>query len=394
MMRPRLRILLCISALCLKSHVAFAELTQFSLEGPAGGRLITLESRVRDGVAYVPLQGLVEQAGGAYNILPTRLRVDLENTAAWLRMGESRVNALSIFSLRQPILDEDGAALIAIEDVPDFFLKSFRLTVRPVGATPPTPTPAPVPGTTVAPPGASPTSPPESSDEPVALEQLGSIGAGTVPSAVTTVLIDAGHGGYDPGVQSAEKLKEADVVLGVAKRVKTLLEADGRLTVILTRPEDTELTPAQRAKIVRGAPGSIFISLHLGSSLSSAAEGVAAFYSAPPSGATPGFLHADARLATENRRLAETLGTAIAQSAGTPLRGIIEVPLQLLSELQVPSAEIELGCLTSTTDAQRLATDEHLAQLATGVFNGISIYLNGKAAAPPPAAAPETPEAN
>lgn len=388
-MRPRLRFLLFIPALWLAGLGASAELIQFSIDTPPGSRLITLDSQLRNGVAYVPLQGLVEQAGGAYNVLPTRLRVDLESTTAWLRMGESRVNALSIFSLRRAIVDEGGAALIALDDVPDFFLKSFRLTVRPMGATPPTP--ATAPSTTLTPPGISPRSLPERSEEPAALEQLGGVTA--APSAVTTILIDAGHGGYDPGVQSAEKLKEADIVLSVAKRVKDLLEADGRLTVILTRPEDVELTPAQRAKVVRSTPGSIFISLHLGSSFSPSAEGVAAFYSASPSSATPGFLRADARLAIENRRLAETLGAAIAQSAGAPLRGILEVPLQLLSELQVPSVEIELGCLTSSADAQRLATDEYLAKLAAGVFNGISIYLNGEAAATPPAA-PATPEAN
>jgi N-acetylmuramoyl-L-alanine amidase len=384
----------CAAALWLPTSGATADLTQFSIEGPSGGRLITLESLVRDGIGYVPLQGLVEQAGGAYNVLPTRLRVDVDSSTAWLRVGESRVHALSIFSLRQPIADDAGAALIALEDVPDFFLKSFRVIVRPVGVAPSTP--APAPSRSLNPPNASvaPETPLERSNEPAALEQLGS--AGAAPQTITTLVIDAGHGGYDTGVQSPEKLEEAAVVLSVAKQVKTLLEAGGRLSVILTRPDDKELSLAQRAKVVRSEPGSIFISLHLGSSLSPVAEGVAAFYPAPPSGggAGPGFLRTDAHLSAESRRLAECLGAAIAQSAGAPLRGVVEAPLKLLSELQVPSAEIELGCLTSSAEAQRLATDEYLARLATGVFNGLSTYLNGDGPASPPVAASAAPTEN
>jgi N-acetylmuramoyl-L-alanine amidase len=379
---------LLASALWVLSATASADPVQFSLEGPSGSRTITLESLVQRDIGYVPLQGLVEQAGGAYNVLPTRIRVDVEGSTAWLRIGEARVYALSIFSLSQNIADGGGNALIAIVDVADFFLKSFRVTVRPVSAQPDPP--AAAPGTTVETPNATPAPPMEDHEAPGALEPIA--GAGVLLPSITTVIIDAGHGGYDTGFVTQDTLSEANIALDVAKRVKALLEAGKRLTVILTRSDDSEIRLPDRARIVRSQPGSVFISLHLGSSPSPTAEGVAAIYPSSTATSATGATASDPRLTAESRRLAESLGAAISESTGTPLRGVVEAPLKLLGELQVPSAEIELGCLTSSADAQRLATKEYLAMLATGVFTGISAYLgdpassaapNGTTAVPP-----------
>ncbi len=369
---------------------AMAALVQFEIESGGSPRLITLESVMKDEVPYVPLQGLVEQAGGSYNLLPTRLRVDLGGSTAWLRTGESRVHAMSIFSLMRPILDNESNALIAVDDVPGFFLKSFRITVRPFGgqSTPVTPSATMTPSE----PRVSTPAPADAPAEPAALEQLGA--PTSQPGVVTAILIDAGHGGYDAGLQSNDKKTEDEIALGIATRVKKLLESAGAPMAILTRSEDVETRPEQRLRLAEASPGSIFISIHTGSSLSPAAEGVAIFYSTPdaPAGATSS--RADARLAAESRRLAESIGPATATSAGAALRGIVQAPLRLLGELQVPAVEIEVGCLTSSADSQRLATDEYLAQLAAGIFNGITVYLAGGTAATSSAAATTTPEAN
>ena len=365
-----------------------ADLVQFEIPGGTGGRLITLESVLRDQIAYVPLEGLVEQAGGSYNALPTRLRVDLGGSTAWLRGGESRVHALSIFSLTQPITEDESGALIAIADVPDFFLKSFRIALRPVGgrsaaASPPQ----------EATPGAAAPVPASLPGETPSLEQLGELA--TRPNAITAIVIDAGHGGYDTGLQSSDKNTEDAIVLAIATRLKALAEAGSGPSPILTRADDAEMTPQQRAQIVKSVPGSIFISIHAGSSLSPAAEGIAVYYSAADAqgSASPGVSRADNLLTADSRRLAESIGAAAAASAGVALRGVVQAPLKLLSEIQVPAIEIEVGCLTSAADAQRLASGDYLAKLAAGIFNGITAYLGGAAAAPS-AAAIGTPEVN
>lgn len=378
--------------------VASAQQVQFKMLGDGGERLLTLTTTTAGGVEYVSLQSLVQDAGGSFNALPARLRVDLGGSTAWLRIGESRVNALSIFSLRYPVREENGVPLLAASDVPDFFLKSFRVTVQ--VAVPTTLTPIATLPEEPAPAGAVPPARPlEPMDEPEALEQLGELRSQVAPTTINRVVIDPGHGGYDAGVQSGETLSEEAITLGVAERLKTLFETDGRFAAVLTRTEDTDLSFAQRATAAGAAPGTLVISLHMGSSPSPSAEGVAVIYATPLVGPATGtasasalLLGVDHRMLVEGRKLADALATSIAASAGAPVRGILEAPLRMQSDLNVPTAQIELGCLTNTADAQRLASEGYLARLATGIFNGISAYVDGDKtdAAAAPAGVPTT----
>jgi len=379
-----------VVAIFLAWH-ASAELIQFEILTGVAPRLLTVESVLVEETAHVPLQLLVEQAGGSYNVLPTRLRVDLGGSTAWLRVGESRVHALSIFSLGRPIAEDASGALIATADIPDFFLKSFRVTVRPYGgqsAAPATPQVTPPPGETSTQITMPTTEAPEA---PPALEQLGALPR--QPGVVTAVVIDAGHGGYDTGIQATGQRDESTISLAVAQRLKSLLESAKAPGVILTRADATEISQQTRLRIAQSAPGSVFVSIHVGSSPSPTAEGIAIYYSMPATVGAPA-TRADAMLAAESKRLAETIGTATATAAGVPLRGVVQVPLKLLGELQVPAIEIEVGCLSSAADAARLESDEHLARVATGIMNGITAYLSGETPAAVPPAPTSTPEAD
>lgn len=363
-----------------------AQTVQYTLESDGGERLLTLNTTPLDGTPYLPLQALIEQAGGSFNVLPARLRVDLGGSTAWLRIGESRVYALSIFSLRYPVRDEHGVPLIAASDVPDFFLKSFRTTVRTMEAEAPAPAPV-TSNATVSPSAPQPTRVLQPMDEPEALEQLGELN--TTPAAISRIVIDAGHGGYDTGVETGDGLSEEAVTLQVAERLKSLFTTDGRFVAVLTREEDTDLSFAQRAAAAGAAPGTLLVSLHAGSSLSPTAEGVAVFYPTPANAAVTGttsvsstLLGVDHRLLVEGRKLADALAASITASASVPLRGVMEAPLRMQSDMSVVTAQVELGCLTNPTDAQRLASEGYLAQLASGIFDGITAYVDGKQPAP------------
>lgn len=378
---------------------ASAQTAQYTLTGESGERLLTLNTTSLDDTPYVPLQALIEQAGGSFNALPARLRVDLGGSTAWLRTGESRVYALSIFSLRHPIRDQHGVPLIAASDVPDFFLKSFRTTVRAVEAE--TPTPSTTLDATVSPTAAPPTRVLRPMDEPDALEQLGELSS--TPAAIGRIVIDPGHGGYDTGVQAGDGLSEESVTLSVAERLKSLLTTDGRFVTVLTREEDTDLSFPQRANAAGAVPGTLLISLHTGSSLSPATEGVAVFYPTPATAAATGttsvtatLLGVDHRLLVEGRKFADALAASLAASTAVPLRGVMEAPLRMQSDMNILTAQIELGCLTNPADAQRLASEGYLARLASGIFDGIVAYVDGEqpASAATPADTPPTPMEN
>jgi N-acetylmuramoyl-L-alanine amidase len=77
------------------------------------------------------------------------------------------------------------------------------------------------------------------------------------------VVIDAGHGGQDPGAPSIMKGRhEKEAVLAVAKAIKAELDASGRVKAILTRSTDVFIPLGGRAEIARAAGADLFMSIH------------------------------------------------------------------------------------------------------------------------------------
>jgi N-acetylmuramoyl-L-alanine amidase len=75
------------------------------------------------------------------------------------------------------------------------------------------------------------------------------------------VVLDPGHGGPEPGAVGPSGLREADVNLDVARRVRSLLEAEGA-TVVLTRDADVRMTLETRAAIAKAMAPAAFLSIH------------------------------------------------------------------------------------------------------------------------------------
>ena len=76
------------------------------------------------------------------------------------------------------------------------------------------------------------------------------------------VVVDAGHGGIDPGTHGRTGIQEKDLVLGVAKELGKALEATGRYRVQLTRDTDVFIPLRERVNIARAARADLFVSLH------------------------------------------------------------------------------------------------------------------------------------
>jgi N-acetylmuramoyl-L-alanine amidase len=75
------------------------------------------------------------------------------------------------------------------------------------------------------------------------------------------VVIDAGHGGKDPGARGSES-REKDITLASARALKTRLEKSGRYKVVMTRDSDVFVPLETRVKLARRADADLFISLH------------------------------------------------------------------------------------------------------------------------------------
>jgi len=91
------------------------------------------------------------------------------------------------------------------------------------------------------------------------------------------VMIDPGHGGYDPGTQSSAGAVEKDLALQIATRLKAALEARG-IRAELTRSTDVFISLAERTRIANRAGADLFVSIHLNSSPNTATTGIEVYY--------------------------------------------------------------------------------------------------------------------
>jgi N-acetylmuramoyl-L-alanine amidase len=175
-----------------------------------------------------------------------------------------------------------------------------------------------------------------------------------VPGSISTVVIDAGHGGKDSGEHPRGGLYEKDVALDTAKRLEALLRQEGFRTV-LTRSDDTFVELDDRVAIAdRAGPGAILVSIHYNASPSSGPEGLETYY-----------WRADSyglAVRVQQHMLAET---------EEPHHGVIRRVLRLTHNPQVPCILCEGGYLTNPSDAARIATDTYRQRLAEGIADGI-----------------------
>jgi N-acetylmuramoyl-L-alanine amidase len=92
-----------------------------------------------------------------------------------------------------------------------------------------------------------------------------------------TVVLDPGHGGADPGAIGIDGSFEKTLTLSMARKLRDLLEADGRYHVILTRDKDAPVALRKRVAKARAAEADVFISLHADSLPAAARRGLSVF---------------------------------------------------------------------------------------------------------------------
>lgn len=93
------------------------------------------------------------------------------------------------------------------------------------------------------------------------------------PEGRPLVVIDAGHGGFDPGAIGPGGIREKDVTLSLAKSIRDDLLKAGRVRVALTREDDRFLVLGERAEIARALKAGLFISIHADSAPTAGATG-------------------------------------------------------------------------------------------------------------------------
>ena len=197
-----------------------------------------------------------------------------------------------------------------------------------------------------------------------------------------TVVLDAGHGGKDPGSMSRSGFKEKDLALDIVLRVKAHLAAAG-VRVILTRDVDRFWELEDRPYLAARGGGDLFVSLHMNSALSRSVQGIETFVTAaencPPTAeskvggrypAVPNnqFNHSNTVLGNQLQRA--VVGITRAED-----RGMKHARFVVLRNSAMPAALIECGFLSNAQEAQKLATPSYRETVALGIAQGILNYL-------------------
>ena len=181
------------------------------------------------------------------------------------------------------------------------------------------------------------------------------------------IVIDAGHGGSDPGAISPNlKLNEKDVNLEVALETKRLLESAG-FRVYMTRTGDTYVGLQDRAGVANQLGADLFISIHANAAGRSDLKGVETLYY--PSEENP----LDFR---NNKYLAEIFQDEMVRTLGAASHRInARDKLVVLRETKMPAIIVEVGFLTNPDEERLLSTSEYRRLAAQGILNSTIRYF-------------------
>jgi N-acetylmuramoyl-L-alanine amidase len=238
---------------------------------------------------------------------------------------------------------------------------------------------------------------PESPDSSVSLaRQLG--------LSVKRIVIDPGHGGKDPGCYFSEAIKEKDIVLDLAKRLKK--EIEGRLPgceVLLTRTNDVFVPLDERTAFANVKKADLFVSLHVNAHKQAGIFGVETYFLNMATDERAVMVAAREN-ATSEKNISDLqtilndlmLNTKINESSKlayyvqdgmmTQIKekyktnkslGVKQAPFYVLIGAEMPAILVETGFITNYTERKRLMEGAYRNMIANGIVEGIESYIKG-----------------
>ncbi len=228
-------------------------------------------------------------------------------------------------------------------------------------------------------------------DEPSPLPRDGTSSFGRLPvdlRPVQTVVIDAGHGGRDPGAIGVGGLRAKDVTLQLAKNLGEKLTARG-FKIVYTRQDDRSIGLEERTAIAESVGGDLFISLHANAAPRRSLAGIETYYldanherhslgvAARENGILPSQVDALQRtvaklrvseVSVHSRRVANTVHQQLVAGLGSRYGevndlGVKKGPFYVLFLSNMPAILVEAGFLTNRGEARRLGDVDYLDAL-------------------------------
>lgn len=251
----------------------------------------------------------------------------------------------------------------------------------------------------IQPPAAGVVKPPVAATEPSLTEQLG--------LKVKTIVIDAGHGGKDPGAIGRGGLREKDVTLKLAKMLRDKLKGSFGGTIIMTRDTDVFIPLEERTAIANSKEADVFVSIHINSSPRRAASGVETYIlnisrdkearrlaarensTSTRSVSDLEFILSDlikTAKTNDSSRLAGSVNTKLVHKlmenySGVKSNGVKGAPFYVLVGTKMPSILVEASFISNPDEEKRLQEERYLQSIVDGIYDGLADYLKVSAPA-------------
>lgn len=176
------------------------------------------------------------------------------------------------------------------------------------------------------------------------------------------IVIDAGHGGKDPGAVNGS-YTEKNIVIEVAKKVQNKLQSKGA-KVIMTREGDSYPSLGDRVDISDKSYAELFVSIHTNAA-SASAKGAETYYDSSQNDN-----------ATESAELAKEIQKQIVSLAGMKDRGVKDNSFYVIRNQDIPSVLVELGFITNSEDLSKLTAAQYQEIYAEAIYRGILNYYS------------------
>ena len=172
-------------------------------------------------------------------------------------------------------------------------------------------------------------------------------------SSSQTVVIDAGHGGFDRGGIPGQRVAEKGITLDVAQRLAARLRSAG-YKVVMTRNSDVFVTLGDRVRIANSYRDAIFVCVHFNSATRAGANGIETYY-----------------YSSQSAQLAANIHRQVVGGTTTENRGIRRRGYFVLRRTTIPAVLVECGFLTNPYESRLALESSYRQTLADRIANGV-----------------------
>jgi len=229
-------------------------------------------------------------------------------------------------------------------------------------------------------------------------------------AAQTIIVIDPGHGGIENGAVGPTGLKEKEVALDLARRLRRALERSD-VSVVLTRDDDRLLSLDERTATANHNRATLFISIHLNSSRRANARGAETYFlsteASDDAARTVAALEnkaynaagtveargadgneelelilwdlAQNQYLAESSRLAESVQRELNFLVGTRDRGVRQAPFRVLTGATMPAILVEVGFVSNPDEERQLMSSEYRDRIVEAITRAVRQFLGGRA---------------